>query len=175
VRPQRACRQPHGTVARYISGCSCFECCEEWRRYQAEWKADSPRLVDAEPVRAYIVRLRHNGWRTRGIAEQSGIPYATVRALREGRRVKVNRDAAEAIASLPLQTPILTDSTALVPARSTLRLIERLRKHHSLERIAAEVGISRKSLPQKWQHSVQARTARKVREAADRLQGRAVA
>jgi hypothetical protein len=65
-------------------------------------------------------------------------------------------------------TPRLIDA-ALVPARSTLRMIERLRKHHSLAAIARECGVSVKSLPQPKQHSVQARTAKRIKEASARL------
>ncbi len=171
MRVQRSCRQPHGTVARHQAGCSCLPCCDAWAAYQREWKRDSARHVDAAPVRDYIRRLVYNGWRTRGIAEQAGVSYNTVRYCRTGRRPTIHRDSAEAILSLPLQTPIPTDSTALVPARSTLRRIERLRAHHTLDEIAAAVGVSRKSLPQPGQRSVQARTAKRVETAARLLRG----
>jgi hypothetical protein len=168
-RQQRVCRQPHGTVARHQAGCSCLPCCDAWAAYQYEWKRDTPRLIDAAPVRERIRLLGYNGWRTRGIAEQSGVSYNTVRYCRNGWRPTIHRDSAAAIMSLPLQTPIPTDSTALVPARSTLRMIERLRKHHSLAAIARECGVSVKSLPQPKQHSVQARTAKRIKEASARL------
>ncbi len=170
-RPQRPCAQPHGTVARHQAGCSCLECCDAWAEYQREWKRDGARLVDAAPVRSHIRELMHNGWRTRGIAEQAWVSYNTVRYCRTGRRTAIHRDSAAAILSLPLQTPFPTDSTALVPARSTLRLIERLRRTHSLDEIAAAAGVSRKSLPQHGQRSVQARTAKRYREAAAKLRG----
>jgi len=172
MRPQRQCDQPHGTIARYAAGCSCVECCDARRDYQAEWKADGPRLVDADPVAERIKVLGYNGWRTRGIAEQAGVSYNTVRYCRNGRRPKIHRDSAAAIMALPHQTPLMSDSTALVPARSTLRTIERLRRHHSLEEIGRECGVSRKSLPVQGQRSVQARTAKRVREAAKRLRAR---
>jgi DNA-binding CsgD family transcriptional regulator len=126
-------------------------------------------------VRERIKVLMYNGWRTRGIAEQAGVSYNTVRYVRTGHRPTIHRDSAAAILSLPTQTPIATHSTALVPARSTLRLLDRLRKHHSLEEIARECGVSRKSLPQPGQHSVQARTAKRIREAASRIKARRAA
>lgn len=156
-------------MARYIAGCSCLVCCDSWREYQREWKRDTARLMDSEPVRRHMAMLRHNGWRTRGIAEQSGVCYSTVRNLREGNYPRVNRDSAACIMELST-VPLATDSTALVPARPTLLRIERLRRSgHSLEAIAAEVGVSRKSLPQAGQRSVQARTAKRVEDAATRL------
>jgi len=168
-RQTRPCRQPHGTVARYQAGCSCLTCCDAWRDYQAEWKLDRDRLIDAAPVAEHIERLIRLGWRTRGIAEQAGVSYNTVRYCRTGRRPAIHRDSAAAILSLTLRA-LPTDSTALVPARPTLELIERLnRSGVSLEAIAREVGVSRKSLPQPGQRSVQARTAKRVREAAERV------
>lgn len=167
-RPQRSCQQPHGTVARYQAGCSCFECCEANAAYQREWKQDRGRLVDASPVRAHIKTLMHHGWKTRAIAEQAGVSYNTVRYCRTGRRPTIHRDSAAAILELTT-VPLVTPSSALVPARPTLLLIERLRKDHSLEAIATACGLSRKSLPQPGQRSVQARTALRVKEAAARL------
>lgn len=176
MRPQRGCRQPHGTIAHYAAGCSCLDCCDAKNEYQQAWKAEGGgRRVDAAPMREHLRTLLYNGWRTRGIAEQSGVPYGTVRRYREGRYDDgtpvrfVLRDNADAILALPLQTPIPTDSTALVPARSTLNLISRLTRDYSLEQIASVCGVSRRALPQKGQHSVQARTAKRVREAARKL------
>lgn len=169
-RPQRPCRQPHGTMARYVAGCSCFDCCNAWRDYLREKKtADQPSMVDATPIRDRIKVLEYNGWRWRGISEQAAVSYASVRDCRTGKRARVHREFAEAVMSLPLQTPIPTDSTALVPARSTLRLLERLRRQYGLRATAEACGVHWTSLPHRGQHSVQARTAKRIREAADRL------
>lgn len=134
-------------------------------------------MVDAAPVRHHLKTLLYNGWRTRGIAEQSGVSYSTVRNLREGNFDRINRDNAACLLALPLQTPFPTDSTALVPARSTLGIIERLNRNFTLDQIAAACGISRKALPKRGQHSVQARNAKRVRDAAQalRLQSKEVA
>ena len=167
-RVQRPCSSPHGTTARYVAGCSCFECCEAWRVYQVEWKADpDPRLIDAAPVAEYIAKLRHNGWHNRAIAEQAGVAYNTVR-FAGTLRPTIHRDTAAAIMSLAT-VPLPTDSTALVPARPTLRLIARLRRDFSEQRIADECGVSRKSLPRHGQRSVQSRVAKRVQDAAARL------
>jgi hypothetical protein len=173
ARAQRGCRQPHGTVARYVAGCSCFECCEAHNDYQREYRSDGGgRLVDAAPVVAQIRKLMASGWGTRAIAEQAAISYNTVRYVRTGRRTRMTRESAEAIMTLTI-APLLTQSTALVPARHTLQLIDRLRRDHTVEAIAVAAGLSRKSLPQKGQRSVQARTALRIRRAAERLRGEA--
>ena len=172
-RPQRPCHQPHGTSARYIAGCSCLACCDANAAYLREWKRDGDRIIDAEPTRRHIAVLIYNGWRTRGIAEQAGVSYNTVRYCRTQRRTRIHRDSAAAILSLPIQTPMGTASTALVPARSTLRLIARLHAQgFTMTAIAAECGWTRRSLPKAGQHSVQARTALNVKSAAETLRKR---
>jgi hypothetical protein len=171
-RPQRPCHQPHGTVSRYVAGCSCFECCEAWGAYQrdrkAERRAGIERTVDAAPVREHIRKLMYSGWRTRAIAEQAALSYNTVRYVRKGWRTRITRESAEAILTLTC-VPLATTSTALVPARPTLQRIERLRRRFSLQAIADAAGVTRRALPQPGQRSVQARTARRIRDAAERL------
>jgi AraC-like DNA-binding protein len=170
MRPQRPCAQPHGTIARYTAGCSCLACCDARRDYQREWKLDPGRTVDAAPVAARIETLLRNGWRTRAIAEQAGVSYNTVRYCHNGWRPGIRRDSAAAIMSLPAQAPIPTASSALVPARAALRLIERLQADgFPTERIAQECGVSRRSLPQRGQRSVQARTYKRLVDASARL------
>lgn len=172
TRPQRGCRQPHGTIARYVAGCSCFECCEANAAYQRRWKADHragiERVVAAGPVKEHILKLMRMGWGTRAIAEQAAVSYNTVRYVRTDRRSRISKECADAILTLR-GAPLCTTSTALVPATPTLRLLERLRRTFSLEEIAGAAGISRKSLPRHGQRSVQARTAKRIRDAADRL------
>jgi lambda repressor-like predicted transcriptional regulator len=169
ARPQAGCRQPHGTVARYVAGCSCFDCCEAKSEYQRAYRAEGGgRLVDAAEIVQHIEKLMRSGWSTRAIAEQSALSYNTVRYVRTGRRAKLTRESAEAIMTLRI-APLATTSSALIPARHTLRLISRLRRHHSLQAIADAAGLSRKSLPTWKQRSVQARTALRIRMAAERL------
>lgn len=174
ARPQRRCLQPHGTVARYSAGCSCLSCCNAWADYQklrkAERKEGFTRIVDAAPAREHIRHLIACGWRMRAISEQSLVGFTTVHDVLDGRRLRIRRDISEAIMTLgPSARP--TESTALVPARPTHRLIARLRRDFSLEQIARAMGISRSSLPRPAQRSVQARTALRVREAAAQLRG----
>lgn len=165
--------QPHGTIARYQSGCSCLTCCDGWAEYQRVRKAENtPRIVDAAPVRDHIRALTSHGMKRRAIAEMSGVHYNTVRWIHVGVSERCHRDTAEAI--LSLRGPLDSESTALIGAYQTLRLIARLRTEgHSTERIAAACGIKRGSLPQPGQRSVMAKNALRVKRAADALRGAA--
>jgi hypothetical protein len=172
TRPQRPCLQPHGTVARYSAGCSCLHCCNGWADYQkvrkAEMKEGLTRIVDAAPARAHIRKLIYNGWRMRAIAEQSLVSFTTIHDVLDGRRLRIRRDISDAILTITT-TPLGTHSTALVPARPTHRLLERLYREHGRCAVAGAMGISRGSLPRPGQRSMQAWAVKRVREAAETL------
>lgn len=98
-RPTRPCNQPHGTVTRYVSGCSCLECANANRDYQRDRKSDpaGPRRVDAGAVRAHIAWLKRSRLMSRrAIAEAAGVDYNTIRLIEQGQR-QVHRDTAAAL------------------------------------------------------------------------------
>lgn len=169
-RPQRPTRSPHGTNARYVAGCSCFECCEAHAAYQRERGCRTVKTnVPLEVVRAHIDHLkREHRMSRRAIADMSGVSYKTLRNIDDGVFESVTAATAEAL--LALRGPVASDTTALISAAPTHRLIARLQARGiSRRRLALEVGIAVKSLPQKGQRRVQARTAQRIREAAERL------
>lgn len=170
MRAQRKTNALHGTATRYGAGCSCFECCNAWAAYQRDHKRDvDPSLVPIGPVLDHIAKLKHNGWRVRAIAEQSGVSRTTIFNAIYGRTTTMHRDNAAAIFALTT-VPIPTEATYLVPARPTLLLIKRLNRDHSMNTIARECGLSsHSSLPRPGQHSVQCRIAKRVQDAAQRL------
>ena len=98
MRPQRPCRQPHGTTARYASGCSCPECCEAWRLYQAA----KPRRIPAEYAEARIRYLGQGGVSLRRIAKASGKSRSTLHRILHGGVRHVARDTYEAILGVAL-------------------------------------------------------------------------
>lgn len=168
MRPQRSCHKPHGTTARYTAGCSCFECCEAWREYQADRKASGPKTVDGDLARARIAELRAQGFPRRAIAESAGLAYRTLRAIECGESKRVRIETLDALLGC---TGYPGEGTALVPADRTLALIERLHTRMSLTRIAYELGMTRRSLPgTRPQQRVMTRTAHKV-EALARKHG----
>lgn len=172
TRPQKPCRQPHGTAARHQAGCSCLPCCNAWADYQRMWRQDRRngvrRIVDAGQAREHIRWLISKGWRMRAIAEQSLVSFTTVHDVLDGRRTRIRRDIHDALLTLG-PTPIPTDSTALVPAASTHLKLDRLYRRYGRTAVAGAMGISRSSLPRPKQKRIQARTAKRVAEAAERL------
>lgn len=169
MRPQRACRQQHGTNARYVAGCSCLACCDAHAAYQRDRGPRPARTkVPLDEVAAHVHRLKRKGMSRRAIAEMAGVSYHTLRNIEGAVYVGVTRETADAL--LTLAGPITSDTTALIPAGPTMQLLARATAQGvSIAAIAAECGLSRKSLPQPTQRCVQARTAKRVAEAVERL------
>lgn len=170
TRPQRGCRSPHGTNARYTAGCSCFDCCDAHAAYQ---RARGPKTtktnVPVSVVAAHVRKLKAKGMSRRAITEMSGVSYKTLRNIDDGAYENVIADTAAALLALtgPLRS---SDSTALISAWWTIRDIARAgRRGISRADIAAELGIARKSLPPKGQARIQAATAKRIREAIEKI------
>jgi hypothetical protein len=162
MRRQRPCTRPHGTVARYAAGCSCFECCEAWRFYQRDYRAGEGRSVDGDPARRLIAYLERVGHSRRAIAEGSGLSYRTLRAIESGESKRVHADTMEALKSYR-HPP--TGSSALVPAEHTRHLLALITKRMTAQAAADALGVSRRSLTTASQRCVQYRT----QERAERL------
>ena len=99
MRPQRTCHQPHGTVTRYVAGCSCIECCDAHRLYQAEHRVGRryvASMVDPRPTRRRILALL-TSMGVCEIAKRAGVRRETVRAIRDGKFRSVKRATADAI------------------------------------------------------------------------------
>lgn len=167
-RPQRPCRQPHGTVARYAAGCSCLKCCEAWNVWNRDHRAGRIKDVPPDAARDHIKYLRARGWSVRAIATQAVVGYTTVWAIVRGERQHIRPSISNAICALT-DTAVVGGPNVLIPARPTLKLIQRLRRQHSRVEIARACGVSPHSLPRHGQRSVRVVTAQRVEAAAERL------
>lgn len=99
MRPQKPTHQPHGTVTRYVSGCSCIDCCEAWAAYAREardGRAYVRRNLSPARVRRRILELQpHIGLVE--IAKRAGVDRTTVRHIRDGKYATVKRETYDAI------------------------------------------------------------------------------
>ena len=168
ARPQRPCRQPHGTVARYVSGCSCLTCCDEWRRYRAAYNSGGHRLRDPLTARRHIAYLKSNSRMSyRAIAECAGLALNTVRSIADGTTKRIHPETHDAL--LTVRGPVPSTSGALVTARPTHGIIAALRTRFTLAEIASAVGVHPTSLPYPGQRRVMRRTHLRIADAAKRL------
>jgi hypothetical protein len=93
---------PHGTRAKYVSGCKCLMCKAAASRYAvqrkfARLKGDTRELVDAGQIRDQICQLHQGGMSNRAIAAAAGVSLSIVIGIRSGVKLRVRRHIAKAI------------------------------------------------------------------------------
>jgi transcriptional regulator with XRE-family HTH domain len=119
---------PHGTRVRYVCGCKCMLCRAANSRYETERLAarkrgETNRIVSSEVVVTHLRKLSRLGIGRRAIAAASGVSETNIQKLRNGQRPNVREATARRI--LAVDHTALSDH-ALVPARQTVRLFDRL-------------------------------------------------
>lgn len=172
-RPQHTCNQPHGTVARYTSGCSCLACCETWRVYSLASLHGEHRMVDADVVRKHIRYLQARGWSLRAVEAKALVGDGTVRRIMAGKSRGVRQSTAAPIFALT-DVAVIGGPNVLIPARPTRMTIQHLLRRHTLARVARASGLARQHIRQiQTSRSVTTRTAQRVRDAVETLRASA--
>ena len=95
MRPVKPCRQPHGTIARYTAGCSCFECRVVWTEYQVA-RSRTPQKVDKAEAMRHVARLKAQGMDYQDIAFAAGMAMSTLTHVRKHSRM-IRSETADAI------------------------------------------------------------------------------
>lgn len=102
---------PHGTTARYGSGCRCSACSSantaRHRAYMAQRRRLDAEvaLVDAASAREQVVALAGAGLGYREVAERAGLPSAVVASLAAGRTGSLAAGAADRVDAVAAATP----------------------------------------------------------------------
>ncbi|MFF2852615.1 hypothetical protein ACFVT5_40940 [Streptomyces sp. NPDC058001] len=125
---------PHGTLSRHkYHKCKCHECVDNYRAYQRNrhrkqgygtWQP----LVDAEPIRQHLLRLREQGIAFTRVAEIAGLHPPTVGAFLYGlgpKRPRKKRATPE-IAAKILAVTAETATPNIVNSTGTRRRIQAL-------------------------------------------------
>lgn len=91
-------KKPCGRRAKYTAGCRCDLCKEANRRYYhrnaIQRIQKGPILIDPQPAKLHLAKLRRRGLGLRWIAEQSGVSRSGLRRLiKENKSIK--RQTAE--------------------------------------------------------------------------------
>ncbi len=123
---QRAMRAPHGTNARYSTGCRCAAC----RIHRSEYERTRPynnrghgRTVSAEPARKHIRELARRGIGHLAVAEASGVNHNIVWGIRTGERKRARRGTVERILAVDLSC---ARPGTRIPAGPTWRILDGL-------------------------------------------------
>jgi hypothetical protein len=90
---------PHGTVARYVSGCHCDDCRKSASIYEKRRKlAATPRRISSLGTQRRIQALGAIGWSHRAIGERIGADRVVIQHMTK--RSTVLRSTADRIAAL---------------------------------------------------------------------------
>lgn len=173
----------HGTLTGYkIRGCRCPQCTEAQRRYNSRrgrlilygrWEY----MVDAEPVRQHLHRLRAAGLGWKRTASLAGVSVSTVSKLLYGSRTRgmsptqrVRPSTATAILAVHADLDTVADK-ACIDAAGTRRRIQALAcLGWSLGEQARRLGWTTQNYSAlQTRTQVIARTARLVRDLYDEL------
>lgn len=159
-----------GTAASYARGCRCDRCsaADKARRLK--------RLQNGEPsyrrplkARRHLHQLLSAGMSRRQIQVKSGVDFATIRDLLDGKSKRILDRTERAI----LATRPSIDAWCYVDATATIARIQRMRKQgYSKEWIAEQLGLhDGGSLPKPGNTRCRAFVAKRVRDLAEFTEG----
>src|SRR5581483_5514038 len=119
---------PHGTRARYVTGCRCQECREANRlfyhiRIKEKIFGRSNGLVSAQAARRHMLKLSAQGVGRRAIGAACGVADSILTLIRSGRRKTIRANTERRILSV---TRDAIADKALVSNGRTWKLIDRL-------------------------------------------------
>lgn len=125
-------QRPHGTRAR-AAHCSCVPCRAAVSRYVCERQAarkagDNRKLVDAEPVRLHLIKLRGQGMGREQVADVAGVGKTVLGKIAARKQTRIRAHRAAAVLAVRANNQTRADG-ALVDAAATHRrladLVER--------------------------------------------------
>lgn len=158
---------PHGTRARYRSGCKCMLCRAANSRYNCQRDAarkqgDTRDLVDANPARLHLKKLGKLGVGYKSVAAAASIATSVVAKIRSGEKKRIRKHTERAI--LAVTKEAIADSALVCAAGSWKLLDELIADGYTQTQLAKWLG-SKAKVPalQVKQGQVTARTAMKIK------------
>lgn len=158
-------RFPHGTRARYVSGCRCEPCTIANRTYARERdrafnRGDRRILVDATPARRHLNALSRRGIGYKAAAAFAGIGHTLAFRVSTGKARHLRAHHAAKI--LGVGNGARADG-ARIPSNATLRRVRRLvALGFSQAELARRLGMKRPALQFIRSASVTVETAERV-------------
>jgi hypothetical protein len=150
IAMREACAiKPHGTRARYVSGCKCPQCraansrysCEAQRRHDA---GETGTIVPADAAREHIQKLAKAGVGRRAIAAASDVGATIIHEIKLGRGLRIRASTERKILSV---TADARSAAALVSAASAWRRVnELLQRGYTRGQLALWLGAKTPAL-----------------------------
>lgn len=130
---------PHGTRARYVSGCRCSECREANRLYyhqrkRAEWNG----LVSADEVRAYLRRLSKRGVGYKTVADAADVSKTVLAKVMRGDKKFLRAQSAKRILAVDHQA--VADHALVSAGRTWQRLDTLIAEGFTKAELARRIG-----------------------------------
>lgn len=160
-----AATKPHGTHARYVAGCHCFQCRVAHSRYnverdRAKAAGDYNGVVDAAPVREHLRKLSRQGVGYKTVAEAADVSKTILNNILAGRRTRVRARTMRKV--LAIDKSAVADH-ALIPSGPTWRLIDELiGRGYSKAQLARWMGCKTPAIQWKRGGMILALTASRV-------------
>lgn len=157
-------KREHGDRLRYIAGCRCLPCKRANSAYEAQRKiaraaGDWNGLVPAAPARSHIEQMAKIGIGRRSVAAASDVAESILSLIKSGTKTQIRARTERAILAV---TEGAAADSALVPAKDTWKLINRLLKDgHTKTSLAHRLGGKSPALQVK-KDFVTVRTAHQV-------------
>jgi len=162
-----ASRSPHGTNARYSSGCRCEPCRLARSQYLSDtkWRLSRGhgRSVSTERARRHILELSRRGMGYLAVAEAASVNHGIVWGIRQGVRKRARWATVERILRVDLSC---ARAGTRVPAGPTWRILnELIDRGFSKRQIAIWMGFRGKGSSLQLRHDlVTAENAARVRK-----------
>ncbi len=135
--------KPHGSRVRYLAGCRCVPCRAANSNYSTHRAAEQRKgnwngIVLAARARRHLEYLSRNGVGRRAVADASDVCVTTDGEIKRGAKQQIRKDTERRILSVSKRA---VSGGALIPARRTWVLIERLLREGFTEKeIAKRLG-----------------------------------
>jgi len=141
-------RCPHGTRARYVAGCRCFQCRSanslyQRQREQAIKEGDERGLVPVTRSVRHIKALSEKGIGYKVVADAAGVASSIVSKMLWGGKKKIRKDTQAKILSVDEQAAA---DHSRIPAGPTWQLLESLiEEGYTKTQIAKWLGSNAKT------------------------------
>jgi hypothetical protein len=161
--------RPHGTRARYMTGCKCLFCRAANSRYVVERQhareaGDVRHIVNAAAARKHILRLARQGMGYKLVAESAKVGTSIVFQIRRGTRQRIRANTERAILAVKKELAVLGDAS-LVPSGATWKLLDHLlAMGYTKAQLALWMGKRTPAIQIKRGGRITAKTVLKVRK-----------
>jgi hypothetical protein len=157
-------RKPHGTRARYVSGCKCMHCRAANSNYNTERTrlragGDTRDIVPAKAARQHVRHLSTRGVGYKAVADAARVAPSIVLQIRSGTRKQIRQNTERQI--LAVDESVRGDKALVSAAPAWAKINDLLERGYTRGQIAVWLGCKNRALQLK-RDMITARSAMRV-------------